>query len=217
MRLSQIGAAVASILVAAVEHGWRNRLQYGICWLVTLFISVLLYPSDATLLASVQQFGAGTDPLARTLSEVGRFENSSLAAAALVAAIGLLARSERLRRAAVACLLAGIVAGLVVSVLRPGLGRARPHAEQADGFYWFESHTSLQSMPSGHAATNVASAVGLSVLVPPVAIPALAFAGAVSWSRMQLNRHYPTDLLWGIVLGASIGLSVGIAVRDRGL
>jgi membrane-associated phospholipid phosphatase len=53
------------------------------------------------------------------------------------------------------------------------------------------------------------------MVMPAVGIPATAVAAGICWSRMQLNRHYPTDVLWGAVLGSSVGVAVGAATRDR--
>ena len=163
----------------------------------------------------MQAFGAGAWGLAKVLTDTGRFESSSLAFAVVLAVAAWALRSDRLRRAAIACLLAGVVAGIAVSVARPALGRARPNSDIEPGFYWMEMRAELGSMPSGHAATNSASAVAIAVTFPPLAPVVLAYAGGVGWSRMQLNVHYPTDILWGTMLGASIGLAIGVATRDR--
>ncbi len=206
---------MVGILSDAARYLWRHRVPYGVAWIVTLFVSILLYPSDALWLARIQQMFAEHQKLAETLSEIGYFKSSSLAFAVVLTVAGLVGRADRLRRAAVACLLAGVIAGLCVLVLRPALGRARPDASLAPGFHWLESGDELRSMPSGHTMTNTASAVAIAVTLPPLAVPVLAYAVGVGWSRMQLNRHYPTDVLWGAVLGASTGLAIGVATRDR--
>jgi undecaprenyl-diphosphatase len=163
----------------------------------------------------VQRAGAGHRELAVWLSEIGRFENSTLVLTVALGIGALLTRRPSFRQAAVACLLAGIVAGLAVTVLRPGIGRARPHSELPSGFYWLELRADLHSMPSGHAASNTASAAAVAMVMPSVGIPASVVAAGICWSRMDLNRHYPTDVLWGAVLGSSIGIAIGGPMRPR--
>jgi len=214
MRIADIGGEIRLVFAAAAAHVWRRRVAYGVTWLSALFVSLILYPYDARMLAWVQRTGAGHESLAITLSQIGRFENSSLLFAIVLASLGMLAGSGQLKRAAAACLLAGLVAGLAATVLRPALGRARPHAQAAPGFHFFEPSAALQSMPSGHTTSNTASAVAIAVVSPPLAVPALLYAAGVGWSRLELNQHYPTDVLWGAILGGSIGLAIGMALRE---
>ena len=193
----------------------RCARGYALVWVAAVLVTFVLMPRDAAVLGAVQDAGAAWQGWAGPISTVGRFENSSLAFALVLAVGGLLMRSDRWRDAAVACLLAGLIAGLAVNVFRPTIGRARPHAEAAPGFYGFELDADFHSLPSGHASTNVATALGVLRVLPVVGVPLVAFAASVVWSRMQLNRHYPTDVLWGAVLGGSIGWAVGGAIVDR--
>jgi len=210
-----IAAVVNATLRGAVGYVSRHRRAYAALWSVTLVASLLLYPFDEPLLRQVQALGAGYETLAVWLSSIGRFENSSLMLAVLLGIGALASRRPTPRDAALACLLAGIVAGLAVTVLRPTIGRARPHSQMESGFYWFELRADLHSMPSGHAASNTASAAAVLMVMPTVGVPAAVVAAGICWSRMQLDRHYPTDVLWGAVLGSSIGVAVGAASGGR--
>lgn len=210
-----IPEALRAIVVATGRQLWDSRGRWAATWGVALVATLALYPYDRILLDGIQAAGADWRRVAEVTSTIGRFENSSLLFAVVLATIGLLAGADRWKRAAVACLIAGILSGLAVTVLRPGIGRARPHAEAEPGFYIAEIDSDFHSMPSGHASTNVASAVAIARLLPPLAPPALAYAGVVCWSRLQLDRHYPTDILWGITLGATLGWTVAGAVAGR--
>jgi decaprenylphosphoryl-5-phosphoribose phosphatase len=59
------------------------------------------------------------------------------------------------------------------------------------------------SYPSAHAATSFAGARMLSPVLPAPALYSLATA--LSLSRLYLALHYPSDIVAGAALGASIG------------
>lgn len=211
-----IGGAFVEVLRRSVREVTDRRRVYAAVWGLAAVVTLVLYPFDGAVLRSVQDLGAPLYAWAPAISQAGKFENSSLLLTVLLAIIGMASGRIRWRQAAAACLIASVLSGLAVTVLRPALGRARPHAEVPSGFYFLELDTSLQSMPSGHATTNTAAAAAVLRVLPAAGVPVVVFAAAVCWSRMQLNRHYPTDILWGIVLGATIGWAVGGATVGAG-
>ena len=72
-----------------------------------------------------------------------------------------------------------------------------------------------RSFPSNHSANSAAVAVFTSLVYPPLAVPALVFAGLVGFSRAYLAVHYPSDVLAGWLLGALIGYGVWLLLRRR--
>lgn len=213
--MTRVAVEIQAILVGAVAQVRRHRGALLAVLALAAAATVWLMPRDAEVLATVRLAGADWFGVAETVSRIGNFENSTLAFAILAGAIGMLRSSRRWKDIAVACLLAGLVAGISVNVLRPSFGRARPQAPAAAGFHWFELGGELDSMPSGHAMSNAASAFAIVPLAPVALVPAIAYTLAISWSRLQLNRHYPSDVLWGSLLGAIVGLAVGASIRDR--
>lgn len=59
------------------------------------------------------------------------------------------------------------------------------------------------SFPSGHTSSSFATVTALSRAYPKwyVIAPAFLWAGSVSYSRMYLGVHYPTDVAAGAVIG----------------
>ncbi len=72
------------------------------------------------------------------------------------------------------------------------------------------------SMPSGHALSSFAFAVPLWYLTRRFMetwwrIFPLLLAAMVSFSRIYLGVHYPTDVLVGALLGAAIGIALSLS------
>ena len=69
------------------------------------------------------------------------------------------------------------------------------------------------SLPSSHTASATAFTVAASIEFPAAA-PVLATATAmVALQRMQAVRHYPTDVIVGVVTGAAIGAASAVVIR----
>jgi membrane-associated phospholipid phosphatase len=66
------------------------------------------------------------------------------------------------------------------------------------------------SFPSGHTSSSFTTATALSQVYHKwyVIAPAYLWAGSVSYSRMYLGVHYPTDVAAGAILGTSTALSM---------
>jgi membrane-associated phospholipid phosphatase len=92
---------------------------------------------------------------------------------------------------------AQIVTQALTQAVKFSVGRERP-----DG-------SNHQSFPSGHSASAFATATVLERHYGwKVGVPAYAFAGYVAASRLNEDRHYLSD----VVFGASIGILVGRTV-----
>ncbi|GAB3308249.1 hypothetical protein GCM10027511_20020 [Hymenobacter humi] len=71
---------------------------------------------------------------------------------------------------------------------------------------------------SSHAANSMALAVFMAVALPPGRFQAAKWALffwalLLSYSRMYLGAHYPTDVVGGAALGAFLGWATAVAYR----
>ncbi len=186
---------------------------------VALFF--LTWPHDAGLLRRLHFWNPAHEATARAVSSFlgtwGDFPTYNIPLALALWAYGFLTKSQAWRRIAIVCLLGAALAGLADDCLRLTAGRPRPDAHLPDGFYGigytFESR--YQSFPSGHAASVLGAAMALLVVARPLGIAATLFALAVVWARMELYRHYPSDVLIGSLVGIYFGLMTGFGSRLR--
>lgn len=147
----------------------------------------------------------------------------------VVVLLGLVIRWKRLRprvRVAVARLVSesGLVfssvglAGLVVIVLKAIFGRARPKYMDEAGvmdFSFLNLTPGYPSFPSGHSATAAALAVTLMLLLPKWRWVFVALALWLGGSRVIVGAHYPSDVIFGFLVGGAIAWFIGAAFAKR--
>ena len=71
-----------------------------------------------------------------------------------------------------------------------------------------QSASAFPSFPSGHAAAAFGGATLVSLVWRRASFFVLPGAVLVSFSRLYLGQHYPSDLLGGAILGASVATAV---------
>ncbi len=106
------------------------------------------------------------------------------------------------------------VSGILTNLIKFPLGRARPKLWEQDGIFGvspFSLDADFQGFPSGHATTLFALAAGLGLMAPRLRIPLYALAALLSFSRVAVNAHYPSDLVGGAMVG------IGVTLWLRGL
>lgn len=88
------------------------------------------------------------------------------------------------------------------------VARTRPY-EVVEGLHRLIEKQSDYSFPSGHTASSFAVAVILYLELPKkYGIPLLILAVLISFSRLYLGVHYPSDVLAGALSGTLVAVAV---------
>jgi membrane-associated phospholipid phosphatase len=192
---------------------------------VALALGALIWPHDQALLAKIHIWHGGQEDAAHRiawyLGTWGDYPTYNVPLALAIWLYGVGTKSSAWRRVAVICFLGATMAGLFNDFFRLTLGRPRPdtlaHIHMADGFYGITYAFSggFQSFPSGHAAAVFGAAAALIVTDLPLGIITTVFALAVVWARLELERHYPSDILVGSIIGIYFGLMAGLGAKLR--
>ena len=135
----------------------------------------------------------------RAFSQLGQHGACWLALGAAGAALDP-ARRPQWRRATRSI---GVAYG-VNQALKLAVRRPRPQLEELPPL--IATPTQL-SFPSAHAATSAAAVHAFWHLLPWV--PLRGTALAMTLSRLYLGVHYPSDIVAGVLLGATIGNLLG--------
>jgi undecaprenyl-diphosphatase len=139
-------------------------------------------------------------------------------ASEVIFALGLVAlflAGPRLRRAAVAAGLSAGVALIVAHFLAAAIDRHRPFVDHPLA-HNFLAHASDPGFPSDHATGAFAIAFALVLRDRVIGIVALVLALVLSFGRVALGVHYPSDVFAGAVLGLMAALLVWLpALRER--
>jgi len=113
-----------------------------------------------------------------------------------------------------AALLAWAVWKWRARVLKPMLARARPcYALGPGSFRQVVPAANSGSLPSLHAANWFAAVAPLALAAPPAAPVLLGLAAVVSLSRVVGGVHWPSDVLFGALVGMGMGLLATLLVR----
>ena len=114
---------------------------------------------------------------------------------------------RKTRRAGILSLLALLSAHLLCNyVLKDYVGRIRPY-EVIDGLSCIIGKVGSFSFPSGHTMTAFAAAIVIFKSRPArLGIPVMVLAFLIGFTRLYVGVHYPTDVIFGAIMGTLIGL-----------
>ena len=86
-------------------------------------------------------------------------------------------------------------------ILKNAVARPRPY-ETVEGLELLAARARDFSFPSGHACSSFAAACSYHRVLPRKAgIAAIILAALISFSRLYVGIHYPTDVLCGALIG----------------
>jgi len=171
---------------------------------------------DPLVLGVVRDFDPETRNVFRVITRLGRSSWILFpTGAAVIVAWGLRSREIGMRALAAYAYvgqLCGFVfvcvagAGIVTSLSKNIIGRARPKLYDAVGSLEFEPfafHADFASFPSGHATTIFALAAALAVLFPKARFYLFLAAAWVAASRFLIGAHYFSDTVAGAIVGTT--------------
>ncbi|MBK1834344.1 phosphatase PAP2 family protein [Roseibacillus ishigakijimensis] len=203
---------------------WRTGAKRGLggllLWVVLTWLTLGWF-DESLLLALQGRSGADlnlprvVDPdqekwleLCKWLHDYTQFHWFNLLGALFLILVGLWRSKPHWRRAGLAFLLAGGMAGLSVQTMKTLPGRPRPSTvvkkEEATSAFDFRGPNfkgGWRGYPSGHSASAWGSALVLGLYFRRLLIPAIAFSLLIAWSRVYGNYHWPTDALHGSAIG----------------
>lgn len=119
-------------------------------------------------------------------------------------AIGLISDSKKLRNTARLTVESFIVSGLITTVLKSIIGRARPYAKEGNqSYHWFQTNDAYLSLPSGHSTIAFAASTVFANQLDTWWGDVLFYglASGTAYARMHKDAHWFSDIL----LGGGIG------------
>lgn len=200
------------------NHASAQWVSYLKILMGTAALSIAVMAIDGPLLARIQSF---ENPAKETLANLGRFFGRSHGTWTLLAFIflaGYISRKPFLQRMAFFALLSSCVTGLIGHILKFIFLRARPYKDLGP-YKFFDLHgfidhsRAFQSFPSGDVAVAAGAAGYLFMRIqnPILKITVLILPFLTALSRVDLNRHWPSDTLFSI----GLGLTIGMFLRDH--
>jgi undecaprenyl-diphosphatase len=100
----------------------------------------------------------------------------------------------------------GLVATLLYKTIKTRLSRERPYIVY-EGIELGTAPLDRYSFPSGHTLHAVCFTVLATAHLPELAVVLVPFSLLVGASRVVLGLHYPTDVVAGALIGASLALA----------
>lgn len=109
--------------------------------------------------------------------------------------------------------------GLVATLFKRLIGRARPHVYDEGGQFSFQPVLNdyfYQAFPSGHATTSLGLAFVVGFLAPRWFPVALVLGIAIAASRVVVEAHSLSDILAGMIVGTFGAYLIRNVFADRG-
>lgn len=193
------------------------RLKRYLSWLIVLWLNVIgthiahaqsaIQQFDDRVMIDIQNTRTPEQTqFALFLSNTYRYGNIGVPAGLFIG--GVLGHNEAMRQNSLFVASSTAVSFGLDYLIKHLVNRRRPFIQNINIVPVYRAGST--SFPSGHAAATFSTATALAMAYPKwyVIAPAFLWAGSVSYSRMYLGVHYPTDVAAGAFLGAGSALSV---------
>ena len=119
----------------------------------------------------------------------------------------LITRDESLATGTLNTAAAYIASDLVESVLKPVIGRERPHVDgNSHRFHSFTGNGDWHSFPSAHVAhiTSIAQAISMQMKSGSVTALCSSLVALMAWDRVYEDQHWTSDVTATIALSSII-------------
>jgi membrane-associated phospholipid phosphatase len=119
----------------------------------------------------------------------------------------LLTRDESLANGTLNTVAAYIASDVVESVLKPVVGRERPHVEgNSHRFRSFTGNGDWHSFPSAHVAhiTSIAQAISMQTQSGSVTALCTSLVALMAWDRVYEDQHWTSDVTATIALSSIV-------------
>lgn len=193
----------------------QNPFFYGIVFLWCLIILQVMLHLDPGLVHWARAAPHGVRQFFRMITDLGTsgwiLVTTGVAAILLACStLHTLDRATRVRRAnwhgdLLFVFSTVAVTGILASLIKNTIGRARPRHLDTLGAYEFDfaAFTSgFASFPSGHSTTFGAFCACLCLLFPRATPLWVAFGITGGISRMMVGAHYASDVIAGLLFGS---------------
>jgi membrane-associated phospholipid phosphatase len=202
----------------AMECTAKGRIPFLRIGLAMLVLSMLALNIDLPVVRALRANPIGGE--IRDLLALAESFAHLYAIAIVMALIWQIQPQLRRRLLRVACCV--LIPGGIADVLKVSIGRFRPHTFQA-GFpesvsetflgvfpFWNDSvdsafNNAIQSFPSGHSATAVGFAIGLSWIFPRGRYIFALLALLAMAQRIHAGVHFPSDTLFSAGVACVVG------------
>lgn len=195
-------AMVNSVLhVYSRPAHWRQKdwLTFGGIMLGTGLLNLIDEPANDWLIRFDDDIPKGIEDAAFYFGK----PQYNYGLTATVFAIGILSKNPKIRRSSTLLISSATAAGLIQSVSKTVVGRARPSAfEGSRSFKLFSPEPNFHSFPSGHTilAFTTAYAIGKQFKNPWVKAGIYTVGMLTPSSRLWRNAHWPTDVALSVAI-----------------
>jgi membrane-associated phospholipid phosphatase len=155
---------------------------------------------------SLREHTHSLDHLAKSVNPLGTAQRL-VPAMAVTYAAAVLTHHESLANGTLNTAAAYIASDLAESVLKPVIGRERPHVEgNSHRFHPFTTNGDWHSLPSAHVAhiTAIAEAIAMQTHSTPLTALGSGLIALVSWDRVYEDQHWTSDVTATIAITSLI-------------
>lgn len=189
-----------------------HRLAPGRAWIVPVGITASIWLDPEAREWALHTHARSLDRLAKLVNPIGT-TRKLVPAMAITYAGALLMHRNPLATGTLITAAGYAASDLVESLLKPVVGRERPHVEgNSRRFHPFTASGDWHSFPSAHMAhiASIAEAVSEQTNSAPVSALSSVLVAFLGWDRVYEDQHWISDVTTTIVLSSLVS---GATVR----